>query len=268
MTAPARPARPGPRLDPDELVALEEQRDFLLGSIDDLDREHDAGDIDEHDYRTLRDDYTARAAEVLRALDERRQAFADARRPRSTGRIAAIVATVLVFAVVAGLLVANALGGRAPDQTVTGAIRQTPSQDAKRCVDQIRPGSDPRPALQCFQKVLKRDPQNPIALAYQGWTLNLTVMTTSNLDASAAKQFRLDAAGFVAKAIKADPHYPDALAFASIISFQQGKFADAQRALTALDRSHPPADMTALIKQFGLRTAIAKGLAASAKKTG
>jgi len=265
VIAPARPARPAVRLDPDELVALEEQRDFLLGSIDDLDREHDAGDIDEHDYQTLRDDYTVRAAEVLRAIDERRQAFASARSPGSTGRIVAIVAGVVGFAVVAGLLVANALGGRAPDQTVTGAIRRTPSQDAKRCVDQIRPGSDPRPALQCFQKVLKRDPQNPVALAYQGWTLNLTVMTTTNLDAAAARQFRLDAAAFVAKAIKADPQYSDALAFGSIISLQQGKFADAQRALEAFDRSSPPADMTALIKQFGLRQAIARGLAAQPK---
>jgi hypothetical protein len=29
---------------------LEEQRDFLLRSLDDLEREHDAGDIDETDY--------------------------------------------------------------------------------------------------------------------------------------------------------------------------------------------------------------------------
>ncbi|MDQ6696089.1 MAG: tetratricopeptide repeat protein [Actinomycetota bacterium] len=261
-------ARPTPRLDPDALAALEEQRDFLLGSLDDLEREHDAGDIDEHDYQTLRDDYTVRAAEVLRAIDQRRQAFADARRPRSTGRIVAVVAAVLVFAVVAGLLVANALGGRAPDQALTGGIRQTPSQDAKRCIDQIRPGSDPRPALHCFQKVLQRDPQNAVALAYQGWTLNLTVMATSNLQPSAAKQFRTDAARFVARAVKSDPTYSDALAFAAIISFQQGRFADAQKALRAFDRSHPPAEMTSLIKQFALRPAIARGLAAQAKKTG
>src|SRR4051794_35217879 len=74
-----------PALDPDELAALEEQRDFLLASIVDLDREHDAGDLEDDDYRTLKDDYTARAAEVLRAIDERHAAFADAKRPRSLG---------------------------------------------------------------------------------------------------------------------------------------------------------------------------------------
>jgi hypothetical protein len=168
---------------------------------------------------------------------------------------------------VAGVLVAQALGGRAPDQTVTGGIRQTPSQDAKRCIDKIQPAGDPRPALQCFQKVLKVDPQNPVALAYQGWTLNLTAMTTTNLQPAAAKQFRTDAALFVAKAVRADPQYSDALAFSAVIAYQQGKYSLAQQSLAALDKSHPPADITALIKQFGLRESIAKALRAQ-KKSG
>ena len=60
------PSRP---LDPDALVALEEQRDFLLRSIEDLDRELAAGDLDADDHRTLRDDYTARAAALIRSID-------------------------------------------------------------------------------------------------------------------------------------------------------------------------------------------------------
>ena len=46
------------RLDLDELARLEEERKFLLRSLDDLEREHDAGDMDEADYQTLKDDYT------------------------------------------------------------------------------------------------------------------------------------------------------------------------------------------------------------------
>src|SRR5690606_37957028 len=45
----------------DDLVALEEQRDFLLRSLDDLEREREAGDLDDDDYQALKDDYTARA---------------------------------------------------------------------------------------------------------------------------------------------------------------------------------------------------------------
>lgn len=49
--------------------SLEEDRDYLLRSLDDLEREREAGDLDEADYLVLKDDYTARAAEVLRSLD-------------------------------------------------------------------------------------------------------------------------------------------------------------------------------------------------------
>ena len=54
MTATSGPERPI-RLDPDELATLEEQRDFLLRSLEDLEREYEAGDLTDEDHRTLRD---------------------------------------------------------------------------------------------------------------------------------------------------------------------------------------------------------------------
>jgi tetratricopeptide (TPR) repeat protein len=48
---------------------LEEERDFLLRSISDLDRERAANDLTEADYRRLRDGYTVRAADVMRRLE-------------------------------------------------------------------------------------------------------------------------------------------------------------------------------------------------------
>ena len=66
-------------------TALEEDRDFLLRSLEDLEREWEAGDIDEADYVALKDDYTVRAASVLRALAAAPAAAAaagdDAQRP-------------------------------------------------------------------------------------------------------------------------------------------------------------------------------------------
>jgi hypothetical protein len=56
-----------------DLIALAEERDFLLSSLRDLDAEHDAGDIDDVDYETLRDDYTVRTAQVLRAISRAEQ---------------------------------------------------------------------------------------------------------------------------------------------------------------------------------------------------
>jgi tetratricopeptide (TPR) repeat protein len=55
---------PGP-----DLESLEQEREFLLRSLADLDAELEAGDIEEDDYRFLTDDYTARTATVLRAIE-------------------------------------------------------------------------------------------------------------------------------------------------------------------------------------------------------
>ncbi len=48
---------------------LVEERDYLLRSIEDLEREHAAGDIDDADYRNLRAGYVERAAAAIRALE-------------------------------------------------------------------------------------------------------------------------------------------------------------------------------------------------------
>src|SRR5205807_2391199 len=96
---------------PDALAHLEEEREFLLRSLRDLEREREAGDIEEGDYRTLRDDYTARAAAVLRSIDDGR-AQLPARRARNVRRLVATVAVVVVVALGAGVLVARASGER------------------------------------------------------------------------------------------------------------------------------------------------------------
>ena len=50
--------------------ALEAERDFLLRSLDDLEAEREAGNIDDGTYQTLHDDYTARAAAAIRSLED------------------------------------------------------------------------------------------------------------------------------------------------------------------------------------------------------
>lgn len=76
-----------PTTDPgtDDLQTLEDERTFLLRSLADLDAEHEAGDIDERDYLSLTDDYTARAAAVLRAIEARGVPRARPAGPRLNG---------------------------------------------------------------------------------------------------------------------------------------------------------------------------------------
>ncbi len=63
------PSEPVAEAEPDALEPLEEEREFLLRSLADLDDEYEAGDLEDDDYRSLTDDYTARAAAVLRAIE-------------------------------------------------------------------------------------------------------------------------------------------------------------------------------------------------------
>ena len=52
------------------LAELQEQRDFLLNSLRDLEREHKFGDIDDQDYESLRKEYVSRAAAVIKQIEK------------------------------------------------------------------------------------------------------------------------------------------------------------------------------------------------------
>ncbi len=108
----------------DRRARLEESRDFLLSSIDDLELEYGAGDIDEVDYRALNADYTARAAHVIRVLADDDEAVAPSPAAAVGGRLAWILGVVLVAAV-AGVLVAQFSGSRSSGDSITGGIRTT-----------------------------------------------------------------------------------------------------------------------------------------------
>ncbi|MDQ1365580.1 MAG: hypothetical protein QOE57_1622 [Acidimicrobiaceae bacterium] len=77
---------PGTEPDSDaDLETLEQEREFLLRSLADLDAEYEAGDIDDDDYRTLTDDYTVRAATVLRAIEATNATRSTKKRGPSSG---------------------------------------------------------------------------------------------------------------------------------------------------------------------------------------
>ena len=54
----------------ESLAELQEQRDFLLNSLRDLEREHKFGDIDDQDYESLRKEYVSRAASVIKQIEK------------------------------------------------------------------------------------------------------------------------------------------------------------------------------------------------------
>ncbi len=117
------------RLDPERRRELEDERDFLMQSLDDLELEHESGGIDEESYAELHDDYTARAAAVIRTLRDGVD-VTPVTPPRSTSqkrRRVVLVSAVLVFAIAAGTSLAYALGARLPGQTSSGNSAAAPS---------------------------------------------------------------------------------------------------------------------------------------------
>jgi cytochrome c-type biogenesis protein CcmH/NrfG len=259
VTAPA--GRRTARLDPDALAALEDQRDFLLRSLTDLEREHDAGDLDDADYEELRDDYTARAAEVLRAIERQEAAFAEAKRPRRVGRTVAIAAGVVVFAVVAGVMVAKALGARKAGESASGGIsvEQTPSQQAQQCVPLIDPAS-PDKALDCFRAVLDRDDRNVVAKTWLAWQLSQTAQL---IPGAQGQELAASAERLLAQAVRDNPDYSYARAFRAVVAYRNGHYADAKRYLAEFRANNPAPDATSVIAQMNLEANIDEALAAS-----
>ena len=115
--------------------AQEEEREFLLRSLDDLESERAAGNIDDETYQRLHDDYTARAAITVRAMrdgqGDRRCAPSDRRPPRA-GTGCSSSAGSIVFAVIAATTMAFALGARLPGDTITGNSQRDGSQTSAK----------------------------------------------------------------------------------------------------------------------------------------
>ncbi len=241
------PARKKDLLSPDRRALLMEEQRFLLGSLDDLEAEYAAGDIDTGDYEELRDDYTARAAEVIRALDEQREAVAAAAAPpRSWNRRIATVLAVLLVAGVAGWALAQSAGTRRPGEVASGEIARTIRQ---RLGDALEASSDGRSveALEIYDEVLAQNPSNAEALAYRGWLL----IQTNEPDL-----LQRGLAG-VEAAVAADPEYPDARVFAASGRLALGDAEAAAEHLATFDELNPPVIMLDIVnREGGLRDRI------------
>ena len=217
-----------------------DQRDFLLRSLEDLEHEHEAGDLGDDDYLVLRDDYTARAAAALRA----QPATPPVRQGPKRGLL--VVAAVLAFAGIAGVLVAQASGRRDPGDTATGSVDQSITEklnEASRCFST----GDADCAFELYDEVLTERPTHAEALTYKGWA-QYTLLD----DADTALVTLIEAA-------TAHPDYPDVHAFLAVLFFRNGLYQQASNELDRLDALDPPPDLLAQIE--GLRVQVDAALA-------
>lgn len=236
-------------MNPDRLAALEEERDFLLRSLADLDREHAAGDVTDEDYQTLRDDYTTRAAAVLRSIEGGRAAL-PARRPLARKRVAiGVGAGIGIAAVIATLLVGSASDRRDGDTITGGPAGTDPNSLLVEARSQMT--ADPATALELFTQVLEQEPDNVEARTYAGWVIALDALSSGASGDALVTRGEL-ALQLVETARNLDPSYVDAQCFTAIIRFRMlGDAVGAAEPLAACRAGDLPADVAPLITQLG-----------------
>ncbi|MDP8976477.1 MAG: hypothetical protein M3N28_08990 [Actinomycetota bacterium] len=238
------------------LPELEDERDQLLRSLEELDRELAEGDLEETDYHALKEDCTVRAAAVLRAIEDAKSALpeavaeapgsevgprGEARTPRGRTRMAVAALAVAALVGLAGLLVSRSADERQAGEAATGDIAATgPTGEAARALEtarQLREQGQILAAIRIYDEVLARDPKQPEALAYRGWLVRQAGAQAGNAE---LVDKGLE---YVDRAVAADPSYPWAHLFRGLILYEdKGDPAAAVPELRAfLDAGPPPA---------------------------
>lgn len=236
------------RVDLDQLAALEEERAFLLRSLDDLEREHAAGDVDDDDYATLRDEYTVRAANVLRAIESGRAALPSAR-PLDRRRLVIGLLVALVAVVVVGWLLTRSTTDRRAGDTVTGGPDGTDLNSLLVQARQLQT-SDPLGSIKLYEQVLEQEPDNVEALTYRGWTAAFVALA---LEPGPNRDVLVQSATtYLDRATEVDPSYADAQCFTAIVRFRL--LGDAEGAKEPLERCRAgdlPASVQGLVDALG-----------------
>jgi hypothetical protein len=167
----------------DERWFLADEREFLRRSLQDAEREHDAGDLSDDDHALLVARDTTRLAEVeadLAALVRERETerveaeppVGPERPPLPLWRKVGVVAACLLIVTGGVILVTHYVQARQPGQASSGSVTlsqaQLIEQQLQEALAQNNAGQT-RAALVLYDKVLSEDPSDPAALAYAGY---------------------------------------------------------------------------------------------------
>lgn len=233
---------------------LRDEQQFLLNSLRDLEKEREAGDIDDADYRTLRDGYVARTAAITRELRGLETAE-EAPRPKWLRRVLVSVC-VLAIAIGSGLLVARSSGQRLPGETFTGGIEQS-TANILATARQLN-FADPAKSIELYTEVLKLEPDNVEALTYRSWILALS---SRDAEGEVKRLALATAVTDLVRAQRADPTYPDAHCFLGIVYFRFLEQASlAKKQLDVCNSMDPPASVSSFV------SAISKEVDAAVKR--
>ena len=214
-------------------------REFYERSLADLEREREAGDLTEADYRALKADYQRRL----------RGEGPPPRPPARRGLVVASVAFVLVVAVAAGVLVANAAGRRAVGGTITGGAptdtappteAAAPPSDLPEELARCRTldGGD---AIDCYSSYTDANPDDPDGFTQFGlFAINNGIQSESPELLEAGETF-------LGRALELDPTDVEARVYLAVLYDRTGRPDEAAVACAELAGAEIPADFQPLI---------------------
>ncbi len=228
--------------DGSSLSGLESEQEFLEQSIDDLERERELGEVDAKDFAILQARYRARLKDVAAEIEEltstaRKERAPEASATKTSGarsrqasqgsswrrrlgsrrvRLTIGIAATCCFVAAASLLAASLAGVRLPGESATGSVSLSSAQQEQETLDRAAIlGSEGQvaEAVQLYDEVLQKDPDQPDALAYGGWLVRLAGLAARNRVVLA----RGDAS--VARAVKVAPGFPDGHALYGVVLY-------------------------------------------------
>ncbi len=233
------------------------EREFLLRSIDDLDAEHEAGDLDDEAYQRLRDSYTERAAALLRSEESTADvapSAGGAEHSRGDGAGADTrasrrhrvmwVAGIIAVAALSGVLLARSVGTRAGGVGLTGSGG---SERTRRAECLSMSFQQPAEGIECYRQILASAPDDAEALTYQGWAM----VRSGEVD-DGWKNFE--------RVVRLHPDYPDVRVFRASVLAKRKQWRAAQDELDTLARLNPPAGVLSTLSSMGLDREIAYNL--------
>jgi cytochrome c-type biogenesis protein CcmH len=201
--------------------------EFVRRSLDDLEAEHDEGNLDEASYERLREDYTAAPAPGAPEP------------PGAPRRRGLVLALVVGFAVLAAVLLGGSLGERLPGETATGNAQSRGERAAR--VDRLAGAVERDPddyearmdyaaallqegraadALEQYDAAAGQAPRDAEPRAYGGWIVFLAGLPDEARD-------RLD------EAVAAERSFPDTYFFRGVVRL---RLSEAKGAVSDLRR--------------------------------
>ena len=214
----------------------ENEKYFLLKSLDDLDGELAKGDITEKDYAQLTRNYKRR----LIKLTKQETSSRNEPKLHNAKKTWFTVLFLVVLALISGIAIANSSGERTGSETITGSIRKstvTKLQEAQRLLSDSEKWGE---AISIYDEVLEDQPSNVEALTYRAW-LQYRLGEGSDPLIKAWKEVRILKPGFA-----------DAIVFLTIALSDESRFSEALAELQELQQLEITSQLQNVLDSQGL----------------